>query len=605
MRRLATALALAAALPAAALASTITIDSTTPGAVWDGIVEGFPGLPGRIGGNPLSVVRRGDALQLRSVMEFPLSALAGVPPDAIVSATLTFNIDDVLSTLGPGTELNSQGADTILVHFYPGDGQAVLGDFGRIDEPPTSVDTGPGTITDATLAASGPVVLQIDARTRLLQALSAGTAFLGVLWRTNDTPTGTSLDDGRGGSASGEPSNTVPGSRMPFLTIEVSDTTPSNCGDGTVDAGEQCDDGNRNDGDCCNRLCAFETAGATCTDENACTTGDACNGAGACVGGSPRSCDDGNECTRDACELATGCIHAIANEGASCDDRNPCTTSEVCMAGQCLGVGVDGTCDDGNPCTGNDTCTAGICQGTPADGQACDDGNPCTDDVCAAGACEGTPADGRACDDGDGCTGEDTCSAGGCIGAPVCGNGTLDASCGEECDDGNAVGADGCSSACRSDVLVGGSAPTECLVQVAFGSPLRDGSGGITAEQACTDGDPTCDTDPAAGVCGFVVAGCFGLADPRLPGCGPATNVKASIVQPKGGGPARANRRHLVAALRTLSMPGCMQPVTVEVAVRRRGKKVKPEKTALVLSAKAAGLGRDRDTVRLVCRPAS
>ncbi len=577
MRRLATALVLATALPAAALASTVTIDNTTPGAVWDGIVEGFPGLSGRIGGNPLSVVRRGETLQLRSVMEFPLVSLAGITPESIVSATLTFNIDDVLSTLGPGTELSGEGADTILVHFYPGDGEALLADFGRTEEPAVSVDTGPGTITDATLTASGPVVLTVDARPRLLQALAAGTPFLGVLWRTNDNQTGTSLDDGRGGSASGTPSNTVPGSRMPFLTIEVGDTAPSSCGNGRLDTGEQCDDGNRADGDCCSRLCAFEPPGATCNDANACTTGDACNGAGACIAARPLACDDGNDCTADSCDPATGCVHGVTNEGARCDDRNPCTTDEMCTAGRCVGVAVEGSCDDGNPCTGGD--------------------------VCAAGACQGAPVDGTPCDDGKACTGHDTCRAGGCLGTPLCGDGHLDASCGEECDDGNTTGTDGCSSECRYDTLVGGTAPTECLVRIAFGAPQRDPGGAIAAEQACTDGDPTCDTDPADGVCGFVVAGCFGVPDPRLPGCGPAPNVKARIMQPAGGAAARSTRRLLVSALRASTMPGCTQPTTATVAVRRRGSKLQPGKTALVLGARAAGVGRDRDTIRLVCRP--
>jgi cysteine-rich repeat protein len=576
MRRLLVAFVLSAAVPAAT--STITLDNTTPEVVWDGIVEGFPGLPGRIGGNPLSVVRRGDALQLRSVMEFPLGALAGVAAETITAATLTFNIDDVLTTLGPGTDLNGDGADTILVHFYAGDGEATLADFARTEEAALSVDTGPGTITDASLSASGPVVLKVDARARLLQALSAGTPFLGVLWRTNDSPTGTSIDDGRGGSASGQPSNTVPGSRMPFLTIEVGDAVPPTCGNGTLDAGEQCDDGNRVDGDCCSHACAFEATGASCSDADACTTGETCNGAGACMAGVPRSCDDRNDCTTDSCDRATGCVHTIANEGATCDDRNPCTAGEVCAAGQCLGTDVDGACDDGNPCTDSDMCTSGVCQGTPVDGRSCDDGNACT--------------------------GQDICRAGGCIGTTVCGNGVLDARCGEECDDGNTTAADGCSSDCRYDALVGGSAQTECMVRVAFGAPSRDGNGAIASEQACTDGDPTCDADPAAGVCGFVVAGCFGVADPRLPACGPAANVRVGPVQVRGGG-ARATRRLLVSALRGSVMPGCTRPLTARVPVRRLGKKPKPGKIALVLSAKAAGLGRDRDTIRLVCRPGS
>ena len=36
------------------------------------------------------------------------------------------------------------------------------------------------------------------------------------------------------------------------------------CGDGTIDAGEQCDDSNTNDGDCCSSTCQFETAGTVC-----------------------------------------------------------------------------------------------------------------------------------------------------------------------------------------------------------------------------------------------------------------------------------------------------------------------------------------------------
>ncbi len=631
MRRILRALVLAVALPAAAVAATITIDETTPETVWEGIVEGFPGFPGRVVPNPLSVVRRGQTLQLRSVMEFPLAALGGIAPDAIISATLTFNIDDVLSTLGPGTELSGQAAEAIPVHFYSGDGEALPNDFDRTQEGFTAVDTGPGTITDATLEQSGPIVLTVDARARVIQALAERSSFLGVLWRATDNPTGTSIDDGRGGSASGEPSNTVPGSRMPFLTIEVTDPPSATCGNGVVETGEQCDDGNTLDGDCCSRQCAFDPGGTPCSDGNTCTTADTCDGAGACVAGAPRNCDDGNACTSDACDPAAACVHLPGNDGGACDDGNVCTSGDVCSAGRCAGSGIDRICDDGNPCTAGDTCVEGICQGTPDDGAPCDDGNGCTDDACLAGACQGIPADGRPCDDGNGCTddaclagacqgipadgrpcddgnpctGADACTAGACGGGTVCGNGALETGCGEECDDGNPSSSDGCSSGCRYDALVGGDGPEECLVRVALGSPLRDGGGAITAEQSCTDGDPTCDADPATDVCGFAVAGCFGLADARLPGCGPATSVKATVVQPRGAGVARNNRRQLITALRAVSMPGCMQPVTVRVPVRRRGRRVQAGKTTVVLSAQAPGMGRDRDTIRLVCRPAS
>jgi cysteine-rich repeat protein len=57
----------------------------------------------------------------------------------------------------------------------------------------------------------------------------------------------------------------------------------SQCGNGVLDPGEQCDDGNLVDGDCCNALCQFETAGSPCDDGEPCTV-DACNASGVCVG---------------------------------------------------------------------------------------------------------------------------------------------------------------------------------------------------------------------------------------------------------------------------------------------------------------------------------
>ena len=36
------------------------------------------------------------------------------------------------------------------------------------------------------------------------------------------------------------------------------------CGDGTLDGGELCDDGNTNDGDCCSSSCQFEPLASPC-----------------------------------------------------------------------------------------------------------------------------------------------------------------------------------------------------------------------------------------------------------------------------------------------------------------------------------------------------
>ena len=66
-------------------------------------------------------------------------------------------------------------------------------------------------------------------------------------------------------------------------------TMTSTCGDGTLDPGEQCDDGaaNGQTGDCCTATCQFQAEGSACTD-------------------------DGNLCTSDACDAAGVCIHPIA-----------------------------------------------------------------------------------------------------------------------------------------------------------------------------------------------------------------------------------------------------------------------------------------------------
>lgn len=59
------------------------------------------------------------------------------------------------------------------------------------------------------------------------------------------------------------------------------------CGDTTVDIGEDCDDGNTTDGDCCSSMCQYETSGSVCEDGVVCTALDTCDGAGACQSGGP------------------------------------------------------------------------------------------------------------------------------------------------------------------------------------------------------------------------------------------------------------------------------------------------------------------------------
>jgi cysteine-rich repeat protein len=55
------------------------------------------------------------------------------------------------------------------------------------------------------------------------------------------------------------------------------------CGDGNVDFGEECDDGNNVDGDCCSSLCLYESSGSACTGDGSVCTVEECDGTGTCL----------------------------------------------------------------------------------------------------------------------------------------------------------------------------------------------------------------------------------------------------------------------------------------------------------------------------------
>jgi hypothetical protein len=128
-------------------------------------------------------------------------------------------------------------------------------------------------------------------------------------------------------------------------------------------------------------------------------------------------CDDGVDCTEDACMAADGCVNEVLDSG-SCDDLDPCTVADHCEEGACVGKPVD--CDDDNACT-KDACTAeGGCENV-ATQNSCDDEDSCTvGDVCTGGTCIGTPVscecksdeDCASLEDGDLCNGTLVCDLG-------------------------------------------------------------------------------------------------------------------------------------------------------------------------------------------------
>lgn len=149
-----------------------------------------------------------------------------------------------------------------------------------------------------------------------------------------------------------------------------------------------CEDGNGctvDEFDLASARCVHRAEPLPCTDFSACTAQDTCV-EGVCLG-QAQSCDDGNPCTDDLCDPATGCVHEPTD---ACDDGNPCTV-DICGATECLHeAAVDGTfCDDFELCTTADICFGGSCIGVSIpDGTMCDDNEPCSkNEACHDGEC--------------------------------------------------------------------------------------------------------------------------------------------------------------------------------------------------------------------------
>ena len=152
------------------------------------------------------------------------------------------------------------------------------------------------------------------------------------------------------------------------------------CGNGVVQSGEECDDGNQNNSDQCRNNCRFPfcgdnilDAGEQCEDGNG-NNNDACRNdcttpfCGDGIKDSNEQCDDGNTNNSDDCnnncELPF-CGNGIINSGEECDDgnqnnndncRNNC---ELPFCGDGI-LDINEQCDDGNN-NDNDGCNQ-ICK---------------------------------------------------------------------------------------------------------------------------------------------------------------------------------------------------------------------------------------------------
>jgi hypothetical protein len=224
---------LLATLAATPVRADVFVIDGAAGTLYDGIVDGFPlpppGFPqdgvADLQGNDLAVALQDGVTEERGIIEFPLAALAGLGSAEIATATLTFNIDDVIGTFGPGTAFDGAAADTIILFSYSADGSITLDDFENVAGAPLAVvDTTPhGGITDATLMASGPISFDVDVTAALGALLDGAASHMGIVFATNDDLSATSIDD-KGLGAAGPPG--VGGAALPILTVETAAEEP-------------------------------------------------------------------------------------------------------------------------------------------------------------------------------------------------------------------------------------------------------------------------------------------------------------------------------------------------------------------------------------------
>ncbi len=288
---------------------------------------------------------------------------------------------------------------------------------------------------------------------------------------------------------------------------------PATCGNGMIDPGETCDDGNSTSGDGCSSTCQTEIGwacpmvGMPCVRQVYCGDG---------IVEAPETCDDGNTTPGDGC---SGTCQLEPNYTCMTPTPPPNPPHEVCTSSIICG---NGTVDPGEECdTGSNNgvsgsgCTAScqivsgyICSGMPSvctlntNTPVCGDGRVEAGEQCDAGSALNGVA-------GSGCSATCQLVAGYQCPTPgmacvlICGNGVINANLGEQCDAGsqNGVAGSGCSATCQivTDYSCTG-APSVCTLSVVCGN------GRVDAGEQCDEGSTdslshaSC-TTPGTGTC--------------------------------------------------------------------------------------------------------
>jgi len=330
---------------------------------------------------------------------------------------------------------------------------------------------------------------------------------------------------------------------------------PPVCGNGFVEAGEDCESG-----DCCDvTTCLFESGGTECrASSGTCDPAETCTGSNRnCpVDLKISTCGDGDGCCFAGCnnnnddDCPAVCGNSIVETGEDCEAGDCCDlgTCQFEVAGTVCRAAV-GTCNPAEECTGlSAACPADISINTCTDADGCcpagcnnnndDDcptvcgnniieaGEDCeSGDCCDLGTClfeiVGTEcrASTGACDPAEECTGigaacpanitintctdGDGCCPPGCSNnndddcLADCGNGITEGNAGEECDDGNNVNTDACTNTCTLAFCGDG------IIQTTPPNDKEDCDGGACCDNACifVKANPATECRAAAGDC--------------------------------------------------------------------------------------------------------
>jgi cysteine-rich repeat protein len=256
------------------------------------------------------------------------------------------------------------------------------------------------------------------------------------------------------------------------------------CGNGIVEAGEVCDDGNNSDGDCCTSDCQTKAApGATCrAPTGPCDVAEVCDGNGVCPANKL---------------VAAGTVCRVS--AGSCDFQEICTGADAqCPADRFFPNYVvcrppAGTCDLPELCTGSTAlCPADLFR--PA-GDVCTPATTCTQPArCGGGAAcpVSLPLD---CNDGNQCT-QDVCNpAIGCLHNPICLDAGADALADAMTDTSSDLASDSASPRDTSLLIDGAGLPRDLRSPEVMGP----GDGATTADAPAPVRDAAAsDQTPAA-----------------------------------------------------------------------------------------------------------